>query len=145
MLRSLCRKLRPRYFMPDEFVHRMGNTMDRLVFVICGLVEESDSIAPMPEDEPISSISEGLIAASTAFGSKLKTSFRSVTITEAYVATEKVYRNTMRVQPKIGGLFRDFKELIADTVAIKHYKNFVDAQHCGENLRFYLAVEDYRK
>jgi hypothetical protein len=44
----------------------------------------------------------------------------------------------------IGGVFKSLKEMIANPHACKCFKDFLEAEHAGENLDFMLAVASFR-
>ncbi len=49
-----------------------------------------------------------------------------------------------RLQLQVGGVFKTFREMIANPQACKCFSELLEAEHAGENLAFLLAVASFR-
>ena len=147
MLRAMARRLKSRIFIPDELIFVAGSRMNRLVFLLNGEVEEQET----PEDggprvvcRRIHPSDEGLLCGKENFEAILKFTYQASVFCDTYILNSREYHEVNSCAPKIGGLYRDFEEMLNDKIGCDFFRRFVESQYSSENLKFYLAVEEYQ-
>ena len=147
MLRTVARRLKSRTYVPDEIIFSAQERMDKLVFLLHGEVEEVTSPTDGSHAEVVRCIQpsdEGLLCGNLHFNDVLKYTYQASVYCDTYVLANADYHAVNSSAPKIGGLFRDFEEMLMNSIGVKYFQQFVDSQYSGENLKFYLEAEKYQ-
>ena len=108
----------------------------------CGCWQESSDGA---DETQVEELFEGPVGKTLSWLQLMPLSYRAISATQTLVATRDVYEKIWRVKPKIGGLYQELSDLIADSVAKPFFEKFITKQCCLENLKFYLEVEELTK
>ena len=86
----------------------------------------------------------GLLLTNREFGGRVKETIVCASICESLVIDFDAFSRILRLQPQVGGVFKTLKEMIANPQACKCFREFLEAEHAGENLEFLLAVASFR-
>jgi len=87
----------------------------------------------------------GLLLPNRSFGALAKETIACKSVCITWVCTESIYQHLLHFQPRIGGVFSTFEEMLQNKISLVNFRDFLEMRGNAHYLEFILAVQDYRK